>query len=113
MAQLPNISKYCVVCLDSALAFFLSKVYTMLVPSIGRCGTPLTETGWGMPQASRMVGTMSMTWQNCSRIPSLSLIRLGQQMTVPCRVPPKKAAICFIHLNGVEKAHAQPTAMCG
>src|SRR5262245_51394487 len=113
MAALPSISKYCVVCLDLALAFFASKVYRKLVPSIGRCGTPLTETGSGMPQASRMVGTMSMTWQNCSRIASWGLIRLGQQMTVPWRVPPKKAAICFIHLNGVEKAQAQAQAMCG
>jgi hypothetical protein len=28
-----------------------------------------------------------------------------------CRVPPKCEAICLVQLNGVSKAHVQPTAM--
>ena len=45
--------------------------------------------------------------------PVTSLIRFGQAMTMPCRVPPKWEAICLVHLNGVSKAQAQPTAICG
>ena len=40
-----DISKYCVVRVDGALAFALSKVYAMLTPSIGFCATPLTMSG--------------------------------------------------------------------
>ena len=36
----------------------LSKVYTMLPPSMGRCLMPLIVSGAGMPVASRIVGTM-------------------------------------------------------
>ena len=32
---------------------------------------------------------------------------------MPCRVPPKCEATCFVHLNGVSKAQAHGTAMCG
>ena len=45
--------------------------------------------------------------------PVTSLIRFGQAMTMPCRVPPKWEAICLVHLNGVSKAQAQPTAIYG
>ena len=64
MARLPNISKYCVVRADGALAFFLSKVYAMLTPSIGLCAMPLTIAGATIPVASRMVGTTSIKWWN-------------------------------------------------
>ena len=37
----------------------------------------------------------------------------GQAITVPCRVLPKCDATCFVHENGVSKAHVQGTAMCG
>ena len=66
-----------------------------------------------MPVASRMVGTMSIKWWNCVRIPPTSLMWPGHEMTMPCRVPPKCDATCFIHLNGVSKAHAHATAICG
>jgi hypothetical protein len=71
----------------------------------------LTITGAGMPVASRIVGTMSMMWWNWWRIPSGSLMRLGQAIATPCRVPPKCDATCLVHLNGVSKAQVQPTAM--
>ena len=32
---------------------------------------------------------------------------------MPCRVPPKYDATCFVHLNGVSKAHDHATDMCG
>ena len=41
----------------------------MLMPSIGLCLMPSIASGAGMPVASRMVGTMSMTWGNCRRMP--------------------------------------------
>ena len=30
---------------------------------------------------------------------------------MPCRVPPKCEAICFVHENGVSNAHVHGTAM--
>src|SRR5215475_11281612 len=113
MARLANISKYCVPRADGALAFALSKVYAMLTPSIGFCAMPLTITGAGMLLASRMVGTKSIMWWNWVRMPPASLIRLGQAIAMPCRVPPKCEATCFVHLNGVSNAHDQATAMWG
>ncbi len=80
----------------------------MLTPSIGFCGTPLMLVGAGTPAASRMVGAMSMTWWNWVRMPPLSLIRAGQEMTRPLRVPPKCEATCLVHWNGVSMAWAQP-----
>ena len=56
---------------------------------------------------------MSMRWWNWVRMPPASLIRFGQAMTMPCRVPPKWEATCLVHLNGVSKAHDQATAICG
>ena len=55
-------------------------------------------TGAGMPVASKSVGTMSITWWNCQRMPPLSVIRFGQEIAIPWRVPPKNDGICFIHL---------------
>ena len=69
---------------------------------------PLIVSGAGMPVASRMVGTMSMTWWNWRRMPPTSLMWPGQDMATPWAVPPKCDATCFIHLNGVSIAHAQP-----
>ena len=46
-------------------------------------------------------------------MPPASLIRFGHAITMPWRVPPKYDAISFVHLNGVSKAHAHGTAMCG
>jgi formylglycine-generating enzyme len=37
-------------------------------------------------------------------------MRLGQAIAMPCRVPPKCDATCFVHLNGVSNAHDQATA---
>ena len=99
--------------MDGALAFALSQVYAMLTPSIGFCAMPLTITGAGMPVASRIVGTMSIMWWNWVRMPPASLMRSGQAMAMPCRVPPKCDATCLVHLNGVSNAHDHATAMCG
>ena len=85
----------------------------MLTPSIGFWAMPSTITGAGMPVASRIVGTMSIMWWNCERIPPASLIRFGQAMHMPCRVPPKCDATCLVHLNGVSNAQDHATAMCG
>ena len=85
----------------------------MLTPSIGFCAMPLTVTGAVMPVASRMVGTMSIMWWNWLRMPPASLMRPGQDIAMPCRVPPKCEAICLVHLNGVSKAQDQATDMCG
>jgi hypothetical protein len=98
-----------VVCRVGALAFALSHVYTMLTPSMGRCSMPLMVSGAAMPVASRMVGTISMTWWNWRRMPPVSLIWPGQDMTTPCAVPPKCDGTCFTHLNGVSIAHAAPS----
>src|SRR5262249_45078950 len=51
MAWSPIISKYCVVCVQGASAFFASNVYIMLTPSIGFCGMPSTRSGACIPVA--------------------------------------------------------------
>src|SRR4029077_19368553 len=104
---------YCVVRLDAALAFALSQVYAMLTPSIGRCLTPLIMSGAEMPVASRMVGATSIMWWNWRRTPPTSLMWPGHEMAMPCAVPPKCDATCFVHLNGVSNAQAHGTAICG
>ena len=63
-----------------------------------------------MPAASRIVGAMSITWQNCERISPLALMPFGQCTIVPLRVPPKCDATCLVHWYGVFIACAQPTA---
>ena len=40
----------------------------------------------------------------------MPLMRAGQDIAIPCRVPPKCDATCLVHLNGVLNAQAQPTA---
>ena len=57
----------------------------MLTPSMGFCSMPSTTSGAEMPVASRIVGTMSMTWWNWLRMPPLSLITFGQEIAMPCR----------------------------
>ena len=59
MPRLPNISKYWVSC-RSADPPSLNE-YSMLVPSIGACCTPLTNSGSGIPAASSKVGATSIT----------------------------------------------------
>ena len=83
----------------------------MLTPSIGFCWMPSTKSGALTPVASRMVGTMSMTWWNWQRMPPLSVIRRGQETAMPWRTPPKNEGTCLVHLKGVSKAQVQPTAM--
>jgi hypothetical protein len=73
---------------------------------------PSDYSGAGIPAASRIVGTMSITWWNWLRMPPSSLMRAGQEMTAPLRTPPRYEAICFTHLYGVSKAKLQATAMC-
>ena len=50
---------------------------------------------------------MSITWRNWERMPPLSLILAGQEMTSGFRVPPKWLATCLVHWNGVFIACAQ------
>ena len=82
----------------------------MLVPSMGFCLMPSIVSGCGMPVASRMVGTMSMTWLNWRRMPPTSLMWPGQDMTMPWAVPPKCDGTCLTHLNGVSIAQAHSAA---
>ena len=82
----------------------------MLTPSIGDCAMPFTESGSGIPAASRIVGATSMTWLNCERISPLALMPFGQWTMVPLRVPPQCEATCLVHWYGVFIACAQPTA---
>ncbi len=72
---------------------------------------PSTTFGCLMFGASRIVGTMSMTWWNWLRTPPLSLITFGHEIAMPWRTPPKCDAICLVHVNGVSNAHAHGTAM--
>ncbi len=51
-----------------------------------------------MPVASSNVGTISITWWNCQRVPPLSVIFAGHEIAMPCRVPPKNDGICLVHL---------------
>ena len=113
MPRLAIISKYWVLRVEGASAFALSKVYTMLTPSIGFCWIPSTISGAFTPVASRIVGTMSMMWWNWLRTPPTSLMRFGHEIARPWRVPPKCEAIRLVHLNGVSNAHDHATAMCG
>ena len=69
----------------------------MLTPSIGLCATPLIIAGCGSPAASRIVGTMSITWWNWLRMPPASLMRAGQAIAMPLRVPPKCDATSLVH----------------
>ena len=108
MPRLPNISKYCRSWRSGASASL--NAYSMLVPSIGDCSTPLTIVGSGSPAASRIVGATSITCVNCERSPPFSAIPAGQCTIVPLRVPPQWEATCLVHWNGVSIAHAQPTA---
>jgi hypothetical protein len=95
MARLPNISKYCVVL--RLLACASSKEYVMLTPSSGFCAMPLTTLGAETCAASKIVGTMSMTWWNWVRSSPFALIPLGQWTTIGLRVPPKWLATCLVH----------------
>ena len=58
---------------------------------------PFTESGSGIPAASRIVGATSMTWLNCERTSPLPLIPFGQWTIVPLRVPPQCDATCLVH----------------
>ena len=85
----------------------------MLTPSIGACVMPLTSVGRldagrlqdGRHDVDHMV--------ELGADAALVLDRSGQEIAMPCRVPPKCEATCLVHLKGVSKAQAQPTAMCG
>ena len=76
----------------------------MLWPSSGFCGTPFSIVGAGTPTASRMVGMMSITWWNWVRRPPLSLIRAGQEMTMPFLTAPRWETICLKYWKGVSIA---------
>ncbi|MNP66638.1 hypothetical protein D3C76_1623690 [compost metagenome] len=76
---------------------------------MGFCAMPLTVVGSLICAASRMVGTISLTWLNWLRNPPRSVIPFGHVITIGLRVPPRCDATVFVHLNGVSIAHAQPT----
>ena len=82
----------------------------MLTPSMGRCVTPCTVFGSGMPAASRMVGATSMQWANWLRISPRAEMPLPQRTIVPLRVPPQCDATCLVHWYGVSMAWAHPMA---
>jgi hypothetical protein len=73
--------------------------------------TILEATGVEQPSAVNGVTAKAdrRPWWNWVRIPPLSLIRFGQEMTSGLRVPPKCEAICLPHWKGVSMAHAHPT----
>ncbi len=81
------------------------------MPSIGVCLMPSTISGAWMPAASRIVGTTSITWTNCSRRPPLSLMRAGHDTTMFWLTPPSCEAFCLNQENGVSNAHDQPADM--
>ena len=95
MPRLQNISKYCVS--RRSAAFASLNAYSVLAPSKGACCTLFTIVGAGIRAASRTVGAMSITWQNCERISPLPLMPFGQCTIVPLRVPPKCDATCLVH----------------
>jgi hypothetical protein len=85
----------------------------MLMPSIGF---------WLMPSTSRRALDAG-DFENCRHDinnvvelranPAHVLDVAGQEMAMPCLVPPKYDATCLVHLNGVSKAHDHATDMCG
>src|SRR5688572_670890 len=107
MLRLPAPSLYCVVW--RSLARPLLNEYFMLIPAIGVCLIPLTIFGAGMPTASRIVGTTSITLAYCRRISPLVLMPAGQCTAMPALLPPP-CAIVIAYVAGVEPAMAQPTA---
>ena len=107
MPRLPNISKYWRSWRSGSSGSL--KLYSMLVPSMGACSTPLTMVGSGSPAASRIVGATSMTCVNCERRPPRSSMPWGQCTMVPLRVPPQCEATCLVHWSGEFIAQAQPT----
>ena len=52
-----------------------------------------------------------MTWWNCERTSPFALTRCGHETIMPVRLPPKSEPICFVQLNGVSPATAQPADM--
>ena len=66
MPRWPSISKYCGP--RASWRAGSAKAGARLTPCTGICGTPATTSGGAMPSASRMVGAMSMAWQNWSRV---------------------------------------------
>ena len=56
----------------------------MLTPSIGFWRDAVDhDRAPGCRSTSRMVGTMSMTWWNCQRMPPLSVMWPGQEIAMP------------------------------
>ena len=72
---------------------------------------PLTIFGSGRPAASSTVGATSITWWNCERTSPFAVTRFGQCTITPVRLPPKSDPICFVQVNGVSPATAQPADM--
>jgi hypothetical protein len=71
---------------------------------------PCTVVGSGMPATSKTVGATSMTWVNWLRVSPRAVMRFGQRIMLPLRVPPQCEATAFVHWYGVSSACAQPTA---
>ena len=85
----------------------------MLTPSIGFCLMPSTMSGalnpGGFEDRRHDVDDMVELRADAAGV----LMWPGQEITIPCRVPPKCEAICLVHLNGVSNAQDHATAMCG
>ena len=85
----------------------------MLTPSMGLWAMPLTIAGAWRCAASRIVGTMSMTWWNCVRMPPTSLMRSGHD---DGHALPGAAEVRRHLLGPLERcveAQDQATDMCG
>jgi hypothetical protein len=78
---------------------------------IGFWGVPLTIFGSGRLAASSTVGATSMTWWNWERTSPFAVTRFGHDTMIPVRLPPKFDATCFVQVNGVSPATAQPADM--
>jgi hypothetical protein len=105
IARLPTDSKYCCVCRSGASGAVRLSVNG--TPWKGCWAMPSTEAGIGILAISRMVGAMSMTWENCDRSPPPAGTMPGQWITIGLRVPPRCEPTCLPHWNGVLPAHAQ------
>ena len=78
-----------------------------LLDPVDRLSAPATRsprTPWPPRRSRDGTGCGSPLW---------SLNPFGQCITMPLRVPPKSAAICFVQVNGASVATAQADEKCG
>ena len=81
----------------------------MLRPSTGCRSTPSTTVGRGRRAASNGWCDVDDVVE-LRAIPTRSSIPRGQCTIVPSRTPPQWDVTCFVHMQGVSRACAKPTA---